>query len=100
MGGKFGTLKICLDTLEGKAPSFDGLKANRVTVDLGAQASNAFDIEDLSNVTVATYLNAPPDVGHWRVVGTGLKRVRGEFTVADGKVMMRVVPTGMAVIVR
>ena len=41
MGGKFGTLKICLgggDTLEGKAPSFDGLKANRVTVDLGAQA--------------------------------------------------------------
>jgi hypothetical protein len=103
LGGDFGVLTLRLgggESFESKAPVLDGVKAGRVTVDLGVQKPGAFDIEALSNVTVATYLNTPPDVGHWRVVGTGLKRVRGEFTVADGKVMMRVVPTGMAVIVR
>ena len=102
-GGQFGTLTLLAAGPSGEtsyAPVLDGVAASTVKVDFGADESAPLDMDDLVNVTVATYTGDAPSVGRWRVVGTGHRNVRGEFTVADGTVKMTVVDTGSVIIVR
>ena len=69
-----------------------------VKVDLGRTAETALARPFPQNVLVARYTGAAPDVAGWRLVGTGVKGVRGKFTAANGEVRMDVEPAGVMLI--
>ena len=82
-------------------PRFDGLTANRVTVDFGRTAqSSSEDLPKGINLG-KVFGGASGDVSCWRVANTGFSRVSGRFSVnGDGEVVVDLERVGMAIIVR
>lgn len=92
------------ETLEGGAlsgtPVLDGVTAGSVVVDLGHDETDPLDPAALENLTVATV--APGmSVGRWKLVGTGVPKLKGTFAVEGNKVVLKstLIP-GMLLIVR
>ena len=88
-------------TVVGGVPVLDGstVSFGRMAVDLGRTASDPFAAKGVP-VVVAHYTGSAPSVAGWRVKGTGLRNVRGVFTVQDRNVIMTVEDSGMAILVR
>ena len=84
----------------GATPLFDGCSfAGRVVVDCGHSTGTPLPTCQ-TPVVVARYTGPAPDVSSWRVSGTGMPRVGGSFTAADGQISMTVASKGLAIIYR
>ena len=82
------------------APALDGVTfAGRVKVDLGRTAENPL-AEPFGTFTVCTYAGAAPDVSGWKLKGTGLKNMGGEFVAKDGVVTCTPTHVGLLLLVR
>lgn len=103
-GASTGALTLPIELLPDGTSSNSLMFANctfggGVKVDLGRTAETALAMPYPKNVLVARYAGAAPDVSSWRLVGTGVKGVRGKFTAANGEVRMDVEPAGSLLIV-
>lgn len=74
---------------------------SRVYVDFDKTADDPLVEPFPKNVKVATLVGTTPrDVSKWRVANTGLKGVRGRFSIVGNDVMMSVDYSGHAIIIR
>ena len=103
-GGSFGTLTLKESFANGAAsgvPVLDGVTAANVIVDFGADESNPLLLDDLADVTIATYpIGNEPTVGSWRVRGTGLTGIGTTIVVSGGAVRATVAPSGCVMIIK
>ena len=102
-GATFGSVVLPITLLpDGSASNvvtFAGCTfAGTVRVDLGRTAENPLAKPYPQGVVVARYTGAAPDVSGWRLVGTGVKGLRGKFTAANGEVRMGVESSGVMLI--
>ena len=86
-----GTLKLAADVqLEGT-----------VKVDLGRNPSGYLDpLSEGEEFEVVSYDGDEIDLSKWRLRGSGYRGARGIFSVSDGVVSCRIVPTGAVMIVK
>ena len=102
-GASMGSLTLPIELLPNGTSSNSLMFANctfggGVKVDLGRTAETALARPYPENVLVARYTGTAPAVGSWRLVGTGVKGVRGKFTAANGEVRMNVKSAGVVLI--
>lgn len=102
-GATFGSVALPITLLPAGSASnvvtFAGCTfAGTVRVDLGRTAENPLAKPYPQGVVVARYTGAAPDVSGWRLVGTGVKGLRGKFTAANGEVRMGVESSGVMLI--
>lgn len=88
-------------TVSGAVPTFGlaSLAIGRIKFDLGRTDVNPV-MEPFGTIVVAHYTGGTPDLSRFRVVGTGLRNVKGVFTAVDGEIRMTLEHTGMLLIVR
>ena len=103
-GATMGAVSLPLTLLADGTPSnvvtFSDCTFNGVArVDLGRTEADPMVEPYPENLLVARYSGTSP-VGKMRLVGTGCKNLRGEFTAANGEVRMTVKPIGFRFIVR
>mgnify|MGYP003324753049 CR=1 FL=1 len=83
-----------------EAPALDDVSfAGRFKVDLGRTTEDPL-VEPFGTFTVCTYEGATPDVSNWKLKGTGLKNVGGEFVAKDGVVTCTPTHVGLLLLVR
>lgn len=104
-GATMGSLTLPIELLPNGTSSNSLMFANctfggGVKVDLGRTAETALARPYPENVLVARYTGTAPAVGSWRLVGTGVKGVRGKFTAANGEVRMNVESAGVVLIIK
>ena len=95
--GRIESPKISLDVVDdgeswtaASTPYFSGCTfEGTVKVDLGRTAENPLKLPYRSLV-VARYTGNAPNVGAWRLRGTGIRRTGGVFTASDGVVSVEV----------
>jgi hypothetical protein len=95
--GRLQNPKISLDVVDdgeswtaASTPNFSGCTfEGTVKVDLGRTAENPLKLPYRSLV-VARYTGEAPNVGAWRLRGTGIRRTGGVFTASDGVVSVEV----------
>ena len=73
--------------------------AKRTVVDLGRTEEDPLP-QPFSAIRVANFTGTPPDVGGWRLAGTGNQEVRGDFSVHDGGVWVMPRIPGMLILVK
>ena len=77
----------------------DFTSTGRVTVDLGRTAANPLP-RGAAGILVARYTGAAPDLGSWKVAGSGLDCVAGAFTAGNGEIRLAVRSAGAVIYVR
>ena len=85
------TYRVTLDddeTVSERLTFSDVTFSGATTVDLGRTEATAFVQPYPTDVAVARYTGAAPDVSNWRAGGLGTKKVKGSFTAADGEIRM------------
>ena len=96
-GGNIAKLTIRADTTGTRSPVLSGVSAERAIVDFGADSTSPVKGE---NILVAVYRQEnPPEIGRWKVIGTGLKFAHAHLSVKDGEVRATVTES-LSIIVR
>lgn len=96
-GGRITKLVISQDATGAEAPVLDGVVAEKVVVDFGADAAKP--VAKGESVLIARYGETAPTIGKWRVKGTGLRYPHANITFGDGEVRAKVTES-MTLIVR
>jgi hypothetical protein len=97
VGGNIAKLAIRGDASGNSAPVLSGVTADRVVVDFGAEADSPVNGE---NILVAVYPEEnPPEIGRWKVAGTGLRLAHAQFSVKGGEVRATVTES-LSIVVR
>jgi hypothetical protein len=93
-GGNVGALTIKLPYTDGDfadAPVLDGTVARQVVVDFGTDSASALPLDDCGDILVARLSGASlPDVGTWKVAGTGHGHLIKTFSVSAGEVRLSI----------
>ncbi|MDD4017186.1 MAG: hypothetical protein PHV28_04495 [Kiritimatiellae bacterium] len=79
----------------------DATFSGTTQVDFGRTAENPLVPPYPRNVVVARYSGPQPDVGGWKIRGTGSTKLQGAFRAANGEVLVNVLPpSGTAVLLK
>ena len=71
----------------------------RTVVDLGRTAEDPLT-QPFYRICIANFTGTAPAVGGWKLKGTGLSNVRGDFSISEGGVWVLPKSTGMVIIFR
>jgi len=82
------------DVLNLSNVGFEGV----TVVDLGRTAEDPLP-QPISKIRIANFTGSAPAVGGWKLKGTGLPNVRGDFSISEGGVWVLPKSTGFIVIV-
>ena len=92
---------IVSDGVGADVPSFSSALLSGVTcIDFGRSDELPINWQEVKNVPVARFSGSVPNVSRWKVSGTGMKNIAGEFSVAeDGVVCVTLVRRGITIVV-